>query len=101
MAIIKPLGMPSKYEAGLGSQIGKMAAKGLLIDLPTAAIKTVASIPFPEKDEDSDEDKLLKKAIQKILSRQALRASGGGASAPVTLPAVPNLGLTFSDGTPV
>jgi hypothetical protein len=92
MAIIKPLNLPTKIEPGLGSQIGKMAAKGLLIDLPTAAIKTLAGIPFGDgKDDDSEEDKLLKKAIQSILSRQRMAASGGSTSAPYALPPVPDL----------
>ena len=70
-----------------------MAAKGLLIDLPTAAIKTLAGIPFGDgKDEDSEEDKLLKKAIQSILSRQRMAASSSLTSAPYAPTSGPRFG---------
>ena len=92
MAIIQTLGLPSKYEAGLGAHIGKKMAEGLLIDLPTAAIKTAAGIPMGGGQADSEEDKLLKEAINRILSRQR-QAASGGLGGPVSVPLPPSLSL--------
>lgn len=93
MAIIQALGIPSKVEPGLGAHIGRKFAEKLLVDLPEAALKTAAGIPFSGGVADTEEDEMLRQAIKAILSRQRSAASGAPVFSPQTANPAPALNL--------
>jgi hypothetical protein len=90
MAIIRRSGIPAQRTRGFGTQIeGKLLEK-LLVDLPTAAVKTAAGLPiFGGDDGESEEDKILREAIERLIGGGAAGGSRLTPTAPLLAPTAP------------